>query len=183
MSIWAWMQENMSSGFGNNKGADQPEHTHILISTYDNPLSEIVILDLLKGNFNFWASFYSRGDWLSLALWETRKTGFVVSKPIYTPAEFAQAWKVLELRGLSWKVLENQICLEKYWKITQKPWKILEFYYFLYVLALLIETKISIKLLCLYSLAKGFTLSLQETRSIHDSMNLPEIEFIAYIYI
>ena len=30
---------------------------------------------------------------------------------------------------------------------------------------------------------KGFTLTLQETRSIHDSMNIPKIEFIAYIYI
>ena len=29
----------------------------------------------------------------------------------------------------------------------------------------------------------GFTLTLQETQSIHDSMNLPKIEFIAYIYI
>ena len=27
---------------------------------------------------------------------------------------------------------------------------------------------------------EGFTLTLQETRSIHDSMNLPKIEFIAY---
>ena len=26
-------------------------------------------------------------------------------------------------------------------------------------------------------------LTLQETRSIHDSMNFPKIEFIAYIYI
>ena len=30
---------------------------------------------------------------------------------------------------------------------------------------------------------KGFTLTLQETRSIHGSMNIPKIEFIAYIYI
>ena len=30
---------------------------------------------------------------------------------------------------------------------------------------------------------KGFTLTLQETRSNHDSMNLPKIEFIAYILI
>ena len=30
---------------------------------------------------------------------------------------------------------------------------------------------------------KGFTLTLQETRSIHVSMNFPKIEFIAYIYI
>ena len=29
----------------------------------------------------------------------------------------------------------------------------------------------------------GFTLTLHETRSIHDSMNRPKIEFIAYIYI
>ena len=32
-------------------------------------------------------------------------------------------------------------------------------------------------------LQKGFTLTLQETWSIHDSMNIPKIEFIAYIYI
>ena len=30
---------------------------------------------------------------------------------------------------------------------------------------------------------KGFTLALQETRSIHDIINIPKIEFIAYIYI
>ena len=30
---------------------------------------------------------------------------------------------------------------------------------------------------------KGFTLFLQETRSIHDSMNILKIEFITYIYI
>ena len=30
---------------------------------------------------------------------------------------------------------------------------------------------------------KGFTLTLQETRSIHGSMNVPKIEFITYIYI
>ena len=29
----------------------------------------------------------------------------------------------------------------------------------------------------------GFTLTLQEIQSIHDSMNIPKIEFIAYIYI
>ena len=30
---------------------------------------------------------------------------------------------------------------------------------------------------------KGFTVTLQETRRIHDSTNSPKIEFIAYIYI
>ena len=29
----------------------------------------------------------------------------------------------------------------------------------------------------------GLMLTLQETRSIHDSMNIPKIEFITYIYI
>ena len=29
----------------------------------------------------------------------------------------------------------------------------------------------------------GFTLTLQEIRSIHDSMNIPAVEFIVYIYI
>ena len=32
-------------------------------------------------------------------------------------------------------------------------------------------------------LLQSSTLTLQETGSIHDSMNLPKIEFIAYIYI
>ena len=31
--------------------------------------------------------------------------------------------------------------------------------------------------------SKGFTIALQETRSIHDSMNISKIEFITYIYI
>ena len=31
----------------------------------------------------------------------------------------------------------------------------------------------------LINLTSGFTLTLQETRSIHDSMNLPKIEFIS----
>ena len=30
---------------------------------------------------------------------------------------------------------------------------------------------------------EALALTLQENRSIHDSMNLPKIEFIAYIYI
>ena len=30
---------------------------------------------------------------------------------------------------------------------------------------------------------KGFVLTLQETRSTNESMNMPKIEFIAYIYI
>ena len=42
---------------------------------------------------------------------------------------FTQAWKVLEYTGLSWKVLENKICLKKYLKNTKRSWKVLEFYH------------------------------------------------------
>ena len=35
----------------------------------------------------------------------------------------------------------------------------------------------------LQSKCSGFTLTLQETRNIHDSRNIPKIEFITYIYI
>ena len=31
---WASTQENLSSGFANNKGADQPMHLHSLISAF-----------------------------------------------------------------------------------------------------------------------------------------------------
>ena len=31
--------------------------------------------------------------------------------------------------------------------------------------------------------SEALTLTLQETQSIHDSMNIPKIEFITYIYI
>ena len=31
--------------------------------------------------------------------------------------------------------------------------------------------------------ARGFTLTLQETRCVHDSMNRSKVEFITYIYI
>ena len=45
---------------------------------------------------------------------------------------FAQAWKVFETEGQSWKVPENKICLEKYLKTVHIPWKVLEFHIFLY---------------------------------------------------
>ena len=38
--IWALRRENLSSGFVNNKGADQPAHPHRLISDFDIGLLE-----------------------------------------------------------------------------------------------------------------------------------------------
>ena len=54
---------------------------------------------------------------------------------------FPQAWKVLEHTALSWTVLENEICLEKYLKNTQsRPWKVLEFYHLQEDSTLFLET-------------------------------------------
>ena len=57
------------------------------------------------------------------------------------PSGFAQAWKVLEYTRLSWKVLDNKICLEKYLKNTQRPWKVLEFYHLQEVSTLILEAE------------------------------------------
>ena len=44
--IWASLQENMSSLFANNKGADQPVHPLSLISTFVIRLLESIISKL-----------------------------------------------------------------------------------------------------------------------------------------
>ena len=44
--VWASAQENMSLGFTNNKGADQPVHPHSLISAYVIRLLESVLSKL-----------------------------------------------------------------------------------------------------------------------------------------
>ena len=41
----------------------------------------------------------------------------------------------------------------------------------------------TLRVSCKVSEALGFTLTLQDIGSIHDSMNLPKMEFITYIYI
>ena len=48
---------------------------------------------------------------------------------------------------------------------------------------LLVSCKVSEGLLQSKRSPYGFTLTLQETWSITDSMNIPKIEFITYIYI
>ena len=44
--IWASMQENLSLGFVNNKGADQPAHMRRLISTFVVHFLECIISKL-----------------------------------------------------------------------------------------------------------------------------------------
>ena len=44
--IWASTRDNLSSGFANNKGADQPAHPRRLISTFVICFSESVMSKL-----------------------------------------------------------------------------------------------------------------------------------------
>ena len=81
--IWASACENLSSGFANNKGADQPAHPHSLISAYVNCLMESIISRLDTGGISiFYIVFVAEETGLKLALTETPKTGFLVMKPI-----------------------------------------------------------------------------------------------------
>ena len=44
--IWAFMRENLSRGFANIKGADQPAHSHSLISSFVIRFLESIISKL-----------------------------------------------------------------------------------------------------------------------------------------
>ena len=86
---------------------------------------------------------------LSEGLLKTSKERYYL-KANFVYTWFTQVWKVLEFRGLPWKVLENKICLQKYLKNTQRPWKVLEFYHLQEDSTVILETWIRIKLWCLY---------------------------------
>ena len=51
--MWALTRENMSLGFANNKGADQPAHPRRLISTFVIRFLEVTFLNLLQVKFQF----------------------------------------------------------------------------------------------------------------------------------
>ena len=50
--IWALMHENLSSGFVNNKDADQPAHLCSLISAFVIHLLESIIFKLATSEFS-----------------------------------------------------------------------------------------------------------------------------------
>ena len=58
-TIWALTQENLSSGFGNNKVADKPEHLCRLISAFVICFLVRIIFKLATSKFQFSASFCS----------------------------------------------------------------------------------------------------------------------------
>ena len=59
-----WLEKTCLRGFANNKGADQPVHTHSLISPFIICVLESVVSRLAwSKNFNFLASLCSWADW------------------------------------------------------------------------------------------------------------------------
>ena len=86
--IWASTRENLSSGFANNKGADQPAHLRRLISAIIIHFLESIISKLAIGKISFFGLVsLAEETGLSLASSESPKTGFVASQPggIITP--------------------------------------------------------------------------------------------------
>ena len=81
-SIWASTCENLSLGFTNNKGADQPAHPHSLISALVILILESSIFRLATSRI-LWLVSVAEGTCLSLALSEYPKTGFVATRPIW----------------------------------------------------------------------------------------------------
>ena len=77
------MRENLSLGFANNKGADQPAHPGSLISVFVICFLESTICKLATGEISIFqlVSIAEESD-LKLTLSETPKTGFVTLRPI-----------------------------------------------------------------------------------------------------
>ena len=79
---WALTQENLSSVFVNNKGADQPAHPRSLISASVIHILESIISGLATREILiFYLVAVSDETGLSLILLETQKTGFVATRP------------------------------------------------------------------------------------------------------
>ena len=81
--LYGSLRENLSSGFANNKGADQPAHARSLISTFVICLLKSIISRLATGKISiFKLVSVAEETGLSIILSETPKTCFVTSGPI-----------------------------------------------------------------------------------------------------
>ena len=82
-NTWASTRENLSSGFANNTGADQPAHPCRLISAFVIRFLESIIYGLATGQISsFKLVFVAEQTGLNLTSSETPKTGFLASMPI-----------------------------------------------------------------------------------------------------
>ena len=67
----------------NNKGADQPEHPHSLISTFVIRLLESIIYKRDTSEISiFYVASVAEQAGLGMTISETPKTGFLASRPI-----------------------------------------------------------------------------------------------------
>ena len=74
---------NLSSGFANNKGTDQPAHPHSLVSDFVIRFMESIISKLTTSKFSFFSLVsVTEETGLIVVLSETPKTGFVALSPI-----------------------------------------------------------------------------------------------------
>ena len=83
--IWAAMLENLSWGFANNTGANQPAHSHSLISAFVFSILESIICKLYTSEISiFKLVSVAEEKGFKFALSETPKTGFLATRPIFT---------------------------------------------------------------------------------------------------
>ena len=81
--IWASTRENPSSGFANNKGADQPTRLCSLISTFVIRLLKSIISRPATNEISiFQLVFVAEQACLNLTSLKTLKTGFLALRPI-----------------------------------------------------------------------------------------------------
>ena len=84
LPYWSRCEKTCLWWFANNKGADQPAHPHSLISAFVICLFESIISRLAMNDISF---FYlvsvAEQAGLILTLWETLKTGFLATRPIF----------------------------------------------------------------------------------------------------
>ena len=83
MHVWDSMQKTCLRWFANNTGADQPI-VFSLISAFVIHFLKSVICKLATGEIqNFYLVSVAEEIGLKLTLSETRKTGFVTTRPVY----------------------------------------------------------------------------------------------------
>ena len=76
-------QENLSSGFANNEGADETAHPHSLISAFVICYLGHSSQACFMHNFTFLATFEAEETGLGLPLLETPKTGIIASRSFF----------------------------------------------------------------------------------------------------
>ena len=87
-------REKTFRGVANNKGADQPAHQRSLISAFVISLLESMTFRLASSEISiFYLVSIAEQSGLNLALWETPKTGFVMTRPILCVCEQQELWQ------------------------------------------------------------------------------------------